>query len=300
VLGRWDQQLGPIACLGEVGDRPVAAVGQQRGGPVGDPGGGKGGGDGREHGLELEQVVGLLGELGGDHQLPAGGHRLGVVALEAALARVHQPAVRIGHVRGGIRLRGLIARSRLQRAWLATSGDRGGIGSGPPLLVAVLAGGGVGLQPGGGLPQPGQPAGLPGERSGQLVAASRPVLRILAPVGVGGLLEDLGDLGLQLGQGPVGDVTGVAGELGAVQGDHAELNHSSLGAQSQGGDQEPGQGLLVADPEPRDGDVVGGVVGGQHSKGDVLDAAAFDRNSTGSQPGSQLCGLRATWYQRSR
>jgi hypothetical protein len=32
----------------------------------------------------------------------------------------------------------------------------------------------------------------------------------------------------------------------------------------------------VADPEPGDGDMVGRLVGGQHSKGDVLDAAAFD------------------------
>jgi hypothetical protein len=143
---------------------------------------------------------------------------------------VHQPAVRIGHVGQRIRLRSLVARSRLQRAWLAAPGDRGGIGGGLPLLVALLASGGVGLQPGGGLPQPGQPAGLPGERSGQLVAASRPVLRILALVGLGGLPEDLGDLGVQLGQGPVGDVTGVAGQLGAVQRDHADLHHPRFGA----------------------------------------------------------------------
>jgi hypothetical protein len=129
---------------------------------------------------------------------------------------VHQPAVRIGHVGRGLRLRGLVARSRLQRAWLATSGDRGGIGGGLALLVARSAGGGVGLQPGGGLPQPGQPTGLPSERSGQLVAASRPVLRILALVDLGGLVEDLGDLGLPLGQGPVGDIGSVAGQRRAV------------------------------------------------------------------------------------
>jgi hypothetical protein len=49
--------------LADVGDRPVAAVGQQRPGSLADPGGGQGRGGGLEHGLELEQVVGLLGGL---------------------------------------------------------------------------------------------------------------------------------------------------------------------------------------------------------------------------------------------
>jgi hypothetical protein len=40
--------------------------------------------------------------------------------------------------------------------------------------------------------------------------------------------------------------------------------------------EEAGQGLLVASAEPRDGDVVGRLGGGQHAEGDVLVQAALD------------------------
>jgi len=61
-------------------------------------------------------------------------------------------------------------------------------------------------------------------------------------VGRGGLPQDLGDLRLELGQGAVGLVGGVAGQLGAVQGHGADPDHPCGGAQLQGLDQEPGQG----------------------------------------------------------
>jgi TrwC relaxase len=98
VAGRRDQQLRRVRQCGQVGDRPVAGVGQQRPGPLGDPGGGKRGGGGGQHRVELLQVVGLLGQLGRDDDLLAGGDRLGVVALQAALAGVHQAAVGVGDV----------------------------------------------------------------------------------------------------------------------------------------------------------------------------------------------------------
>ena len=84
------------------------------------------------------------------------------------------------------------------------AGPGGGGQFGDPLLVALLAGGGLGFQLGLGVLQPGQPLGPPGQGPWQLVAAGRAVLLVLGPVGLGGLLEQLGDLGLEVGVGPVG------------------------------------------------------------------------------------------------
>jgi hypothetical protein len=99
------------------------------------------------------------------------------------------------------------------------------------------------------------------------------VLAVLALVGLGGLPQDLGDLPLELVEGVTG---GVGGHLGAVQRDQADADQAAGGAQPQRGDQEAGQGVLVADPEPRDGHVVGCLVAGQNPEGDVLMAAALD------------------------
>jgi hypothetical protein len=49
---------------------------------VGDAGGGQGGADGGQHGGQLLEVVGLLGQLSGHHDLGGRGGRLGVVALQ--------------------------------------------------------------------------------------------------------------------------------------------------------------------------------------------------------------------------
>jgi hypothetical protein len=103
-----------------------------------------------------------------------------------------------------------------------------------------------------------------------------PVLLILALVGLGGLAQDLGDLGLELLLGAVGLVGGVGGHLGAVQRHRADPNHPGGGAPSQRRHQEPGQRLLVPDAEPRDGHVVGDLVAGQDPEGEVLDAAPLD------------------------
>jgi hypothetical protein len=111
------------------------------------------------------------------------------------------------------------------------------------------------------LAQPRQPVGLARQLRGQLVSAGvaeQPILRL---VGLGGLAEDLGDLGLDPLLGAVGLVGGVAGQLGAVQGDGADADHAGGGAQLQRFDKEPGQRLLVAGAEARDGDVVGRLVG---------------------------------------
>jgi hypothetical protein len=93
MLGRRDQKLRRIRDLGQVGDRPVAGVRQQRAGALLDAGSGQRRRRGLQHRVELLQVVGVLGELGRHDHLLAGGDRLGVVALHGALAGVQEAAV---------------------------------------------------------------------------------------------------------------------------------------------------------------------------------------------------------------
>jgi hypothetical protein len=125
------------------------------------------------------------------------------------------------------------------------------------MLVAALPFGRLGLQACLGLLQPGQPAGRAGQLGRELVPAQAAMLAVLGPVGLGRLPQQLRDLVLEPGQGVVGSIGGVGGHLGAVQGDHAEADQAGRRTQPQGLDQETGQRLLVADPEPRDGHVVG-------------------------------------------
>jgi hypothetical protein len=104
----------------------------------------------------------------------------------------------------------------------------------------------------------------------------RAILAVLGLVDLGGLLQDLADLDLELSEGAVGPVGGVGGHLGPVQGDHTQADQPGRCAQLQGLDEEPGQGLLVADPEARDRHVVGELVAGQHPEGQILDAAPLE------------------------
>jgi hypothetical protein len=274
VPGWWDQQLRRVRDRGQVGDRPVAAVGQQRPRSLGDAGGAKRRCGGGEHRVELLQVVGLLGQLGGDDHLLARGDRLGVVALHAAPPGVHEAAVRVGDIGGRLGVGRLVTAPRrdVRPGLLALGPGRGGQ-LGDPLLIPPLALGRLGLQEGLGLPQPRQPAGFGGQRLGQLVPTGWAVLQVLVLVGLGGLAEDLGDLGLELLPGVAGGVGGVGGHLGAVQRHQAEADQAGGGAQPQRLNHEAGQGLLVADPEPRDGYVVGELVASQHPERQVLGAA---------------------------
>ena len=102
------------------------------------------------------------------------------------------------------------------------------------------------------------------------------MLAVLGLVGFGRLPQDLGDLGLDLVEGAVGLVGGVGGQLGAVQRNHTQPHQPGGGAQLERGDQQAGQGLLVAGAEAGDGYMVGGLVAGQHPKGEVLAAAPLD------------------------
>jgi hypothetical protein len=82
----------------------------------------------------------------------------------------------------------------------------------------------------------------------------------------------------------------------------ADLDHARGGAQLQRLDQEPGERGLVADTEPRDRDVVWGLVGGKDPKRDVLVAASFDlpggahANAAGiEEHGEQGLGVVGGW-----
>jgi PadR family transcriptional regulator PadR len=186
------------------------------------------------------------------------------------------PAIGIGGVGGRLRVWYLVPRSGFQLPWrLAFRRSCRGAGRGP-LGEALLPFGRLGFQQRLGLAQPRQPPSLGGERLGQLVPTRPAVLEILALVVLSCMAQDLGDLDVEPVDGAVGLVGGIAGQLGAVQGDHADLDHAGGGAQLEQLHKEPGQGVLVADPEPRDGHVVGELVGGQHPESVVLMVAPFE------------------------
>jgi hypothetical protein len=171
------------------------------------------------------------------------------------------------------------------------AGPGGGGQLSHPLLVALLAGGGLGLHEGLGVLQPGQPLGPAGQCSRELVATSDAVVAVLGLVDGRCLGEQLGDLGLEVGVGAVGRRGGVGVDLGAIQGDQAQPDHPGGCAQLQRLDQQPGQGLFVADPEPSDGHMIGGRVGGQDPEGDVFLAAALDLTG-GTDPGASHTATR--------
>jgi hypothetical protein len=143
MAGRWDQQLRRIRGRRHVGDRPVAGVGRQPLDRVADAGGSKGGADGGKHRGQLLDVVGPLGQLGGDHHLPEGGGRLGVVALQGPAVAAHEAAVGVGGVDGRRRVGGLIPTPGSDVGpWSLAAGSSGCGQLGHPLLVALLTGGG--------------------------------------------------------------------------------------------------------------------------------------------------------------
>jgi len=84
---------------------------------------------------------------------------------------------------------------------------------GNPLLVALLAGGRLGLQLGLGLLQPGQPLGPAGQSSRQPITAGDAALAVLSLVDGRCLLEQLDDLGLEVGVGAVAVVAALASIL---------------------------------------------------------------------------------------
>ena len=92
----------------------------------------------------------------------------------------------------------------------AGPGGRGQLGD--PLLVALLAGGGLGFQQGFGVLQPGQPLSSTGQLLRQLMTATVAVA-VLDLIRLGGLGEQLGDLGLEVGVGAVAAAAALASTL---------------------------------------------------------------------------------------
>jgi hypothetical protein len=218
-----------------------------------------------------------LGQLSRDHHLLKGDGRLSVIALQGSAVAADKAAVGVGGVHGRRGVGGLITPPGSDVGPRSLpAGLSGGGQLGDSLLVALLAGGRLGFQLGLGLLQPGQPLGPASHRPRQFVATGGAVLAVLGPIRLGGFGEQLGDLGLEVGVGAVGGRGGVGLDLGAVQGDQPQADHPGGRAQLQRLDQQPGQGLFVADPEPGDGHMIRGRVGGQDSEGDVFLAAPLD------------------------
>jgi hypothetical protein len=146
-----------------------------------------------------------LGQLGRDHHLLAGGGRLGVVALQGAAVAPHEPAVGVG---GVDRRLGIGASSRRRgRMWARDVGR--GLGRRRPArrpAAGSAAGGRRPRPPTGPWPVAAGPVARPGQPAP--AAAHRPRRRrrprVFGLVGGRCLLEQLGDLRLEVGVGAVG------------------------------------------------------------------------------------------------
>jgi hypothetical protein len=133
--------------------------------------------------------------------------------------------------------------------------------------------------------QPSQPLSPAGQRLGQRYIVGSAVLAVLGLVDGRCLGEQLGDLRLKMGVGAVGRSGSVGLDLGAIQGNQAQADHPGRRAQLQRLDQQPGQGLFVADPEASDGHVIGCLVAAEDAEGDVFVAAPLDL-AGGADPGA--------------
>ena len=191
--GPEDQQLRCIRDRRDVHDRPIARVGRQPLNRITDASTDQGRADGGEHRGQLLEVVGLLGQLGGDHDLLTGGGGLGVVALQGSAVAMHEAAVGVGGVDRRLGIGSLIAPPRPDMgSGPLAAGPGGGSQLLDPPLVALLTGGSLGLQQRLGLVQPGQPLGPANQGSRQRITAGA-ALAVLGLVDGRCLLEQLGD-----------------------------------------------------------------------------------------------------------
>jgi len=99
---------------------------------------------------------------------------------------------------------------------------------------------------------------------------------VFSPIGGRRFREHLPHLAFDDLQAAVGVKGRVGLDLGAVKGHHPNPDQAGRGAQPENLDEAVREGLFVRLPEPRDGAVVGGGVGGDHPEGDVLVAPALD------------------------
>jgi len=108
---------------------------------------------------------------------------------------------------------------------------------------------------------------------GQLVATGLTVNRLLGGVDASRLGEYLGG---DLLVAAAGVVARRSRELGSVDGEHAHLDETGVGAKPEHLAEELGERRLVAHPKARDRRVVGKLVGADHPEGDVLATTALD------------------------
>ncbi len=121
-----------------------------------------------------------------------------------------------------------------------------------------------------------------GESRRQVVIGSVIALAgcVFGLVGGLGLVDDvLGNLVCLLAhplRGPVRAPGGVRGDLGAIDGDHADLDHASVCTQPQHLREQALELLGMLGPETGDRGVVRSVLAAQHPERDVIDAETFN------------------------
>ena len=142
--------------------------------------------------------------------------------------------------------------------------------------MAGLLGGLLGLELFAATAKTGKARAPAGQLGGQLVAARLAQALVVCRVGAGGLIEDGLDL---LGDRPIAarlSGRGVARDRAAVERHQPDRRQPGLRAQRQHLGEGGRQGTLVAHAKARDRGVIGGAVGADHPKRDVLGAAALD------------------------
>jgi hypothetical protein len=133
--------------------------------------------------------------------------------------------------------------------------------------------GALGLQRLLGLAQPSAAITAGPQPLGQLVAARLAEQLVLGRVNRGGLLEDLaGDLLVVARR----VMRCVRSDLGAVDGDDADLDQPGARAKREHLAEQVGDRRLMAHTEARDRRVIGRLVGRDHPKGDVVVAMTLD------------------------
>ncbi len=229
-----------------------------------------------DHRRQLANVVGLVRHIGGEDDLVGRHHRLGIVALEVALAALHDPAVGIGHV--GL---GLLVHDVFGRFWLAAAlAPAASLLLGRPGVDLLLLLGPLPV----GLAQetlmagakPGQATRRLPQVGGEFVTSALPEHLVLGGVDRLGLRQHGGNLRLQGLRGAVRRQRRVRLHLGPVQRHHPEPHQTRCMAQLQNLHKQDFQVAPVTLAEPRDHAVVGNLGAHDHPEPRVPLAQALD------------------------
>jgi Sigma 54 modulation/S30EA ribosomal protein C terminus len=119
----------------------------------------------------------------------------------------------------------------------------------------------------------------PDDAAARLEALGQPFLFFVSSETGRGNAAGRGRLGknlLDLRQRAVRLLCGVAGQLGAIQAEHAQRHHALGGQQPQHLAEQSAQRLLMTGPEPRDAGMIRAQPAGDHPVAYVLHARLFD------------------------